>query len=99
MSSDRYLPTYAKFLKYLVTAKKRTNISKNVSSIILNKYLIKYKDPDAPTIACRIKYYSVGKALLDLGASINLMPYSTYLQMDVGDLKPTNVRIQLADVQ
>jgi hypothetical protein len=35
--------------------------------------------------------------LLDLGASVNLMPYSLYLQLGLGELKPTMVVLQLAD--
>src|SRR4051812_13018624 len=37
------------------------------------------------------------KAFLDLGASVNILPYSVYLQMGLGELKPTKMRIQLAD--
>ncbi|XP_026459352.1 uncharacterized protein LOC113360013 [Papaver somniferum] len=36
-------------------------------------------------------------ALLDLGASVNLLSYSVYEQLGLGDLKPTNVTLQLAD--
>jgi hypothetical protein len=35
--------------------------------------------------------------LLNLGASVNLMPYSVYLQLSLGELKPTIVVLQLAD--
>lgn len=35
--------------------------------------------------------------MLDLGASINLMPYSVYLQLGLGDLKATTISLQLAD--
>src|SRR3954468_10190044 len=72
-------------------------MTEQVSSVILNKYPIKYKDPGSPTITCKIGNFPVNKALLDLGASINLLPYSTYLQLGLGDLKPTTMRIQLAD--
>ncbi|XP_071695099.1 uncharacterized protein [Rutidosis leptorrhynchoides] len=36
-------------------------------------------------------------ALADLGASINLMPHSLYLKLNLGDLKPTRMCIRLAD--
>jgi hypothetical protein len=35
--------------------------------------------------------------LLDLGASVNLLPYSVYVQLGLGELKPTSVTLQLAD--
>jgi hypothetical protein len=37
------------------------------------------------------------RALLDLGASVNLLPYSVYLQLGLGELKPTSMMLQLAD--
>ena len=37
------------------------------------------------------------KALLDLGASINLLPYSIYKQLGLGELKPTTITLSLVD--
>jgi hypothetical protein len=34
---------------------------------------------------------------LDLGPSVNLLPYSVYLQLGLGELKPTTMTLQLAD--
>ena len=39
----------------------------------------------------------IDKALLDLGASVNLLPYSVCEQLGLGKLKPTSVILQLAD--
>ena len=39
----------------------------------------------------------IEQALLDLGASVNLLPYSVYEQLGLGELKPTKVTLQLAD--
>ncbi|RVW33162.1 Transposon Ty3-I Gag-Pol polyprotein [Vitis vinifera] len=39
----------------------------------------------------------VEKALLDLGASVNLLPYSVYKQLGLGGLKPTTITLSLAD--
>ena len=39
----------------------------------------------------------VEKALLDLGASVNLLPYSMYNQLELGELKPTSITLSLAD--
>ncbi|RVW61980.1 hypothetical protein CK203_063923 [Vitis vinifera] len=35
------------------------------------------------------------KALLDLGASVNLLPYSVYKQLGLGELKPTSITLCL----
>nr|CAN75213.1 hypothetical protein VITISV_042072 [Vitis vinifera] len=39
----------------------------------------------------------VEKALLDLGASVNLLTYSVYKQLGLGELKPTSITLSLAD--
>ncbi|XP_062150135.1 uncharacterized protein LOC133858677 [Alnus glutinosa] len=67
------VPSYAKFLKDLITVKRRTNVpkkvclTKHVSSILQCKLPIKYKDPGCPTISCMIGVSRTEKALLDLG--------------------------------
>ncbi|RVX11317.1 Retrovirus-related Pol polyprotein from transposon 17.6 [Vitis vinifera] len=40
---------------------------------------------------------SNGETLLDLGASVNLLPYSVYKQLGLGELKPTSITLSLAD--
>ena len=40
----------------------------------------------------------VEKALLDLGASVNLLPYSVYKQLGLGELKPTTITLSLANI-
>ena len=37
------------------------------------------------------------KALLDLGAGVNLLPYSVYKQLGLGELKPTTITLSLAN--
>ena len=39
----------------------------------------------------------VEKALLDLGANVNLLPYSVYKQLGLGELKPTSITLSLVD--
>ena len=34
---------------------------------------------------------------MDLGASVNLLPYSVYVELGLGELEPTNITLQLAD--
>ena len=60
-------------------------------------HTVKYKDPGCPTILVNIGGTCVEKALLDLGASINLLPYSVYKQLGLGELKPTASTLSLAD--
>ena len=99
----KQVPTYAKFLKDLCTVKRGLNVNKKaflteqVSAIIECKTPVKYKDPRCPTFSVNIGGISVEKALLDLGASVNLLPYSVYKQLGLGELKPTSITLSLAD--
>ncbi|RVW11800.1 hypothetical protein CK203_089790 [Vitis vinifera] len=77
--------------KDLCTVKRGLHVTKNaflteqVSAIIQSKSPVKYKDPGCPTISVNIGGTHVEKALLDLGASVNLLPYSVYKQLDLED--------------
>ena len=68
-------------------------MAENVSSIIQQNAPLKYKDPGCPTITCTIGNTKVEHALLDLGASVNLLPFSVYEQLDLGELKPTTITL------
>ena len=57
----------------------------------------KFKDPNSPTISCVIGNQCFDKSLLDLGASVNFLPYSVYMQLGLSELKSTSIVLQLAD--
>ena len=84
---------YMKFLKNLCMVKRRIKLSKKaflteqVDAITENKALIKYKDPSCPTISVQIGDSFIERALLDLGASVNLLPYSIYKQLGLGEFR------------
>ena len=67
------MPVYAKFMKYLLTGRRKPKddeniaLSENCSAILQRKLPPKLKDPGAFTIPCTIGKVSVGKALCDLG--------------------------------
>ncbi|RVW73732.1 Transposon Ty3-I Gag-Pol polyprotein [Vitis vinifera] len=87
----KQVPTYAKFLKDLCTIKRGLTVNKKaflteqVSAILQCKSPLKYKDPGSPTISVMIGGKVVEKALLDLGASVNLLPYTVYKQLGLVD--------------
>nr|CAN66942.1 hypothetical protein VITISV_010069 [Vitis vinifera] len=99
----KQVPTYAKFLKDLCTIKRGLNVNKKaflteqVSAIIQCKSPLKYKDPGCPTISVMVGGTVVEKALLDLGAGVNLQPYSIYKQLGLGELKLTSIILSLVD--
>ena len=49
------------------------------------------------TIPCAISKHSFKKALCDLGASINLMPLSFEKKLNLGELNPITLSLQMVD--
>ncbi|XP_006603485.1 uncharacterized protein [Glycine max] len=94
---------YSKFLKDLMTKKGKYIHSDNIvvegncSAIIHRIFPPKYKDPRSVTIPCSIGVVLVGKALIDLGASINLMPPSMCRRIGELEILPTRMTLQLVD--
>ena len=76
------MPNYAKFLKDVVAKKRKwgkyetVNLTENCSAILHKRLPAKHKDPESFTLSCDLGNNVEGKALCDLGASINLMPLS-----------------------
>ncbi|CAN6573186.1 unnamed protein product [Malus baccata var. baccata] len=103
LDAIKQVPRYAKFLKELCTTRKRIStkevvkVGENVSAILQRKLPPKCKDLGSFTIPCVIGNTRFESAMLDLGASINVMPYSIYASMNLGELKNDGVIIQLAD--
>ncbi|XP_042969079.1 uncharacterized protein LOC122301762 [Carya illinoinensis] len=67
------------------------------SAILQKKLLPKLKDPGSFTIPCTIGNSYFDKTLWDLGASINLLPFSIFMKLRLGEAKPTTVSLQLVD--
>ena len=103
LDAIQQVPTYAKLLKDMYTKKRKTNVPKkvfltaNISELLFGLILVKYEDTGYPTISCIIGQTTINRELLDLGASIILLPFSVYQQLGLGDLRPIRVTIQLAD--
>ncbi|KAL4353610.1 hypothetical protein GQ457_06G014160 [Hibiscus cannabinus] len=97
------MPNYAKFLKDMVTRKKRIEEFETVAStetclaLMHNKVPAKKTESGSFTIDCLIGHNYPTKALCDPGASINLMPKSVFQKLGIGEAKPTTVMLQLAD--
>ncbi|GJV44822.1 mitochondrial proton/calcium exchanger protein-like protein isoform X1 [Tanacetum coccineum] len=57
----------------------------------------KQKDPRSFTLPCFINNVYFDNALVDLGASVSVMPLSTYLNLGLGELVHTKLTVELAD--
>ncbi|GKB97596.1 reverse transcriptase domain-containing protein [Tanacetum coccineum] len=75
----------------------RTPLNENCSAVILNKLPKKLGDPGRFLIPCEFSGINTCNALADLGASINLMPYSVWKDLSLPELTPTCMTLELAD--
>ncbi|GKA40170.1 reverse transcriptase domain-containing protein [Tanacetum coccineum] len=97
------MPKFASTLKTLIGNKEklsemaRTPLNENCSAVILNKLLKKLGDPGRFLIPCEFSGINTCNALADLGASINLMPYSVWKDLSLPELTPTCMTLELAD--
>ncbi|KAM6551726.1 hypothetical protein CsatB_001534 [Cannabis sativa] len=97
------MPTYVKFLKDILIKKRRLGefetvaLTEGCSAMLKSKIPPKLKDPGSFTIPISIGGRDVGRALCDLGPSINLMPMSIFRKLGIGEARPTTVTLQLAD--
>ncbi|GJR24277.1 putative reverse transcriptase domain-containing protein [Tanacetum coccineum] len=67
------------------------------ASLINNTILRKEKDLGSFTLPCYINNICFDNALVNLGASISVMPLLTYLNLGLGELAHTRLTVELAD--
>ncbi|XP_071687158.1 uncharacterized protein [Rutidosis leptorrhynchoides] len=97
------MPKYAQFMKDLLTNRKKMESISSVTlnaactAVVTNQLPEKLEDLGFFTIPYLLGDLTCMRALADLGASINLMPYSIYLKLTPGKLRPTRMAIQLAE--
>ena len=91
------MPTYAKFMKDIISKKRTIEadsiiLTETCSAILQGmKIPIKKKDRGAVTIPCTIGDRSFKRALIDLEASISLMPLSIYKNLGIGTVQDTRI--------
>ena len=97
------MPSYVKFLKKILVSKKKLEeygtitLTEECSAILQKKLPPKLQDPGSFAIPFSIGNWVSGKALCDLGASINLMPLSMFKRLKLGEPKSTTISLQLAN--
>ncbi|KAL0394779.1 UNVERIFIED_CONTAM: hypothetical protein Slati_4444100 [Sesamum latifolium] len=102
-SKGRQMPSYVKFLKEVISNKRKceggesVKLNEECSAILQNKLLPKLKDSGSFSIPCTIENTDFDKALCDLGASVNLMSYSIFEKLGMHELTLTIITLQQAD--
>ncbi|GJY57358.1 putative nucleotidyltransferase, ribonuclease H [Tanacetum coccineum] len=83
--------------KLKATLPKKIDLTEHVSAVLSSSLPPKFKDPGAPLISVVVGNIAIKKALLDLGASINILPASLVDKYDLGTFRKTDTIISLAD--
>jgi len=96
------MPLYAKFIKKKFSKKKAIEHNETItltreSSAIIKKLPPKLGDPGSFSIPCVIGSEAIDMAMCDIGASVSLLPLSLFNRIGIGELKPTEVTLKLAD--
>nr|GFD04852.1 reverse transcriptase domain-containing protein [Tanacetum cinerariifolium] len=97
------MPKFASTLKALIENKEklsemaRTSLNEHCSVVLLKKLPKKLRDPGKFLIPCDFLRMAECLALADLGASINLIPFSVWKRLSLPDLTPTCMTLELAD--
>ena len=93
------MPLYAKFLKDILSKKRKiveegiVNLTTTCSAVIKRGLPKKMKDPGSFTIPGTIGEFEFQKALCNSGASINLLSYSIAKKLSLGEITPTTVTL------
>ncbi|GJT13068.1 hypothetical protein Tco_0860110 [Tanacetum coccineum] len=82
-----------------VTRKRNRRKSQDVKILEAYDHTLPQKEKDLGsfTLPCFIHNVCFDKALVDLGASVSVMPFSTYINLGLGILSHTRLTIELAD--
>nr|GEY76307.1 hypothetical protein [Tanacetum cinerariifolium] len=97
------MPKFASTLKALIGNKEKlsemaqTPLNEHCSVVLLKKLPEKLGDPGKFLIPCDFPGMAECLALADLGASINLMPFSVWKRLSLPDLTPTCMNLELVD--
>ncbi|GJX41281.1 hypothetical protein Tco_0256271 [Tanacetum coccineum] len=87
MGSSQYAGSYGP--QFLEAHTKTSHINNSIPK--------KKKDPRSFTLPCFINNVCFNNALADLGASVSVMPLSSYLNLGLGKLAHTKLTVELAD--
>lgn len=99
-----HMTTYAKFLKEILSNKRKIEdhgivalLARECGAIISSNLPPKLKDQGSLSVPCSIEKIKYNFSLCNLSASACLMPHSIFKKLEIGDLKPTSISLELVD--
>ncbi|XP_056841687.1 uncharacterized protein LOC130494882 [Raphanus sativus] len=102
MDAIQMIPSMRNFVKGLISGKISDDsefmiITKECSAVLQNKRIKKLGDPGKCVLSVQIGRTVFSCSLVDLGSSINLMPYSVAKHLGYTDFKPTRMSLVFDD--
>ena len=106
MQASKDIPIYTKSIKELClnhTGRRKKDpqtihVIGNLAGLMSNTVLVeKYVDPGIPMVTININNFSIPKTLIDLGAAINVITLETMKYLDLKNVRPTTIVLELAD--
>ena len=73
------------------------SLTATCNAVIQRSLPLKMQDLDSITIPCTTRNSKMGKALCDLGVTINLMSLSVMKRLSLRELTPTTMTLQMVD--
>ncbi|XP_013709233.2 uncharacterized protein LOC106412909 [Brassica napus] len=102
MDAIQMLPSMRSFMKGLISGKiseesEFMTVSKECNAVLQNMQIKKRGDPGKFVLSIQIGKTIFSCALVDLGSSVNLMPYSVARRLGYTHFKPTKMSFMFAD--
>ncbi|XP_048611546.1 uncharacterized protein LOC111205660 [Brassica napus] len=102
MDAIHMMPSMRSFMKGLISGKiskesEFMTVSKECSAVLQNRQIKKRGDPGKFVLSIQIGKTVFACSLVDLGSSVNLMPYSVARRLGYTHFKPTKMSLVFAD--
>ncbi|XP_048613311.1 uncharacterized protein LOC106384524 [Brassica napus] len=102
MDAIQMMPSMRSFMKGLISDKiseesEFMTVSKECSAVLQNRQIKKRGDPGKFVLSIQIGKTVFACSLVDLGSSVNLMPYSVARRLGYTHFKPTKMSLVFAD--
>nr|GEW61468.1 hypothetical protein [Tanacetum cinerariifolium] len=98
------MPEYLMYVKDVFSSKKPilekdvVRLNDRCMIVLQSQPPPKENDQGSFTLSCLFGNSKISSALADLGASINVMPFFMFKKLQIGNLQPTNMMVEMVDI-
>nr|GFA47019.1 hypothetical protein [Tanacetum cinerariifolium] len=98
------MPEYLMYVKDVFSSKKlilekdAVRLNDRCMIVLQSQPPLKENDQGSFTLPCLFGNSKISSALANLGASINVMPFFMFKKLQIGNLQPTNMMVEMVDI-